>query len=252
MNSTSDQPALRTQREGRVVVFTIGRPAVRNALDPPTLLALASGVEAATSDPLVGAAVLTGEGGECFSSGMDLGAVRSSREAATLAVRRFHASMHPFKRLPMVAAVRGMAIGGGFELMLMCDLAVASEDAAFGLPEVKRGLVPGGGTTLLPTRLPLALALELALTGERIDAHEARRLGLVNRVAPSDQTVREAIDLASAVAAQPPATVARIRQLMWTTVLEGPGASRVVGEALPRTPELEREAAEGMARFLSG
>src|SRR5215469_2497702 len=124
---------------------------------------------------------------------MDLKAVRSSPQEAGRAARRFHSSMDPYQRLPVVAAVCGMAIGGGFEIMLMCDLAVASEDAVFALPEVKRGLVPGGGATLLPARIPLAVALELALTGEPISAHEAHRLGLVSRLARPDQTVQEAI-----------------------------------------------------------
>jgi enoyl-CoA hydratase len=243
--------SLKTAQEGRVVVMTIDRPEVRNALDPPTLIALADGIEDATSDPGIGAAVLTGAGGQCFSSGMDLKAVRSSPEQAGRAVRRFHSSMHPYQRLPVVAAVRGMAIGGGFEIMLMCDLAVASDDAVLGLPEVTRGLVPGGGATLLPARMPLAVALELALTGEPIDAHEARRLGLVNRLAESEDTVQEAIALASIVADQPPATVARINRLMWTTALEGPAASQTAAETLPRTTELQREAAEGIARFLA-
>ena len=243
--------SLKTAQQGRVVIMTIDRPEVRNALDPPTLIALADGVDDATSDAGVGAVVLTGAGGQCFSSGMDLKAVRSSPEEAGQAVKRFHSSMHPYQRLPVVAAVRGMAIGGGFEIMLMCDLAVASDDAVFGLPEVTRGLVPGGGATLLPARIPLAVALELALTGESIDAHEARRLGLVNRLAEPDHTVQEAIALASIVADQPPATVTRINRLMWTTALEGPAASLSAAETLPRTPELQREAAEGIARFLA-
>jgi enoyl-CoA hydratase len=245
------QASLRTAQQGRVVIMTIDRPEVRNALDPPTLIALAVGIEDATSDAGVGAVVLTGAGGQCFSSGMDLKAVRSSPEQAGRAARRFNAAMHPYQRLPVVAAVRGMAIGGGFEITLMCDLTVASDDAVFGLPEVRRGLVPGGGATLLPARIPLALALELALTGEPIDAHEARHLGLVNRLADPENTVQEAIALASILADQPPAALARINRLMWTTALEGPAASLAAAEALPRTPELEREAAEGIARFLA-
>lgn len=102
-----------------------------------------------------------------------------------------------------------------------------------------------------PARIPLAVALGLALTGEPIDAHEGRRLGLVNRLSESDNTVQEAIALASIIADQPPATVARINRLMWTTALEGPAASRTAVESLPRTPELQREAAEGIARFLA-
>jgi enoyl-CoA hydratase len=251
MGRATGRGSLKTAQQGRVVIMTIDRPAVRNALDPPTLIALAGAIDDATSDAGVGAVVLTGAGGQCFSSGMDLSALRSSQEEAGVAVRRFHASMDPYKRLPVVAAVRGMAIGGGFEIMLMCDLAVVSNDAVLGLPEVKRGLVPGGGATLLPARIPLAAALELGLTGEPIDAREARRLGLVNRLSQPENTVQDAIALASIIADQPPATVARISHLMWRTALEGPAASRTAAETLPRTPELQREAAEGIARFLA-
>lgn len=243
--------SVRAEAFGRVLVMTIDRPEVRNALDPPTLHALAETIDEATSDDAIGAAVLTGAGDRCFSSGMDLRSMRSSPELAGPAVRRFNASLHSDTRLPIVAAIRGMAIGGGFEIMLMCDLAVASDDARFGLPEVKRGLVPGGGGTLLPSRIPLGVALEMGLVGEPIDAPQALALGLVNRVISSDRVVDEAMELATRIADNPPATVARIRQLMWTTARDGPVISRTVARALPRTPELAREAADGVARFLS-
>jgi enoyl-CoA hydratase len=243
---------LRIDHVDQVVIFTIDRPEVRNALDPATLWALADAIDAATADDDIRAAVLTGAGSMCFSSGMDLRAVRSDAQAAGQAVRRFHESMRSYTRLPIIAAVRGMAVGGGFELMLQCDLVVAADAAVFGLPEVKRGLVPGGGGLQLPGRVPLAAALEMGLLGEFIDGPRAAALGLVNRVCPDETVLDTAVEFASRLAKNPPATVARIRQLMWTTAMEGPLASEAAAAALPRSPEQAAEAAAGVSRFLGG
>jgi enoyl-CoA hydratase len=243
--------ALESSRIGRVVMLTIDRPEVRNALNPATLFALADAIDAATADEGIGAAVITGAGGECFSSGMDLRALRSDPKGAGDGFRRFDTLMRSHHRLPIVAAVRGVAMGGGFELMLECDLVVAADDARFGLPEVTRGLVPGGGGTLLPARIPLALALEIGLLGDSFDASRAVALGLVNRVCPSENVASEAVALASRIAENPPETVARIRQLMWTTALEGPAMSRTVADSLPQSPGQAMEAAEGVAQFLA-
>jgi enoyl-CoA hydratase len=244
--------SLSIAQTGKVLLLVIDRPAVRNALDPPTLVALADAIDAGTADTTVGAAVITGAGAECFSSGVDLRAVRSGGQEVGAAVHRFHTSIRSPSRLPIVAAVRGMAIGGGFELMLMCDLAVASDDARFGLPEVTRGLVPGGGGTLLPARIPLAVALEIGLLGTPIDASRALSLGLVNRISPTGQVVEDALGLAARLADNPPATLARIRELMWITALEGPAASLAAAAAGPPDERRNAEAAEGMGRFLAG
>jgi enoyl-CoA hydratase/carnithine racemase len=135
---------LRVDRRARVAVFVVDRQEARNALDPGTLQALADAVADASADPGVGAAVLTGAGSACFSAGLDLRSVQAGGAEVRGAVRRFHETMHSPDRMPIVAAVRGMAVGGGFELMLTCDLAVAARESRFALPEVRRGLVPGG------------------------------------------------------------------------------------------------------------
>jgi enoyl-CoA hydratase len=153
-------------------------------------------------------------------------------------------------RLPVVAAVRGMAIGGGFELMLMCDLVVASEDARFGMHEVTRGLVPGGGGATLPARIPLAAALEIGLLGDHIDASRAFSLGLINRLTVSDRVIDEAVGMASRLAEKPRATLARIRELMWITALQGAAAGMEATGQPPADPRLREEAAEGIAKFL--
>ena len=243
--------SLSITQTGKVLLLVIDRPAVRNALDPPTLVALADAIDEGTADAAIGAAVITGTGAECFSSGMDLRAVRSGGEDVGASVQRFHASMRSPSRLPIVAAVRGMAIGGGFELMLMCDLTVASDDACFGLPEVTIGLVPGGGGTLLPARIPLAAALEIGLLGTPIDASRAFSLGLVNRLSPTGRVVDDALGLAARLADKPPATLAKIRELMWITALEGAAASLAAADAGPPDERRKAEAAEGIARFLA-
>ncbi|MHB8467358.1 MAG: enoyl-CoA hydratase/isomerase family protein [Acidimicrobiales bacterium] len=244
--------SLRSTKTGRVMVWVIDRPAVRNALDPPTLFALADAVDTASADATIGAAVITGAGTECFTSGVDLRAVQASGDGVADAVRRFHRSMTAPSRVPIVAAVRGMAVGGGFELMLLCDLVVAAQDARFGLPEVDRGLVPGGGGTLLPARVALAVALELGLLGEAIEAPRALALGLVNRLSPPSRVVGDAIELAGKLAAKPPATLRRIRELMWVTATAGPRAGAEASSERPADPRLRAEAVEGIARFLDG
>lgn len=241
--------SLQRERQGRVEVLTIDRPEVRNALDPDTLHALSDALDELTADDDVGAAVLTGAGPVCFTAGMDLRSVSErSREEVSGAVRRFQTVMRSGERVPLVAAVRGMAVGGGFEIMLLCDLVVASAGARLALPEVKRGLVPGGGGVLLPTRVPLQVALEIALLGQDITAERAQELGLVNRVQPMDEVLPEAVALAEALAAQPPATLARIRELMWLTALQGPAAATAAA-AEPPGARQAAETAAGIAAF---
>jgi enoyl-CoA hydratase len=233
----------------RVAVFVVDRPEVRNAMDPATLEALSDAITAASANPDVGAAVLTGTG-TCFSAGMDLRSVQAGGADVGAAVQRFHQTMRSRDRLPIVAAVRGIAVGGGFELMLMCDLAVAAHDSRFALPEVRRGLVPGGGAMLLPARIPLAAALELALLGDYIPAERALGLGLLNRVVEDELVVDTAVELASQLAERPPATLRRIRHLMSVTALQSAAASTAAAGELGMDERLAAEAAQGMRRFL--
>jgi enoyl-CoA hydratase len=249
---------LRVDRYDRVAVLVIDRPEVRNAVDPATLEALASALDEASADPDAGAAVLTGAGSACFSAGLDLRSVspqgpgRAAAAAAGAAVRRFHEAMRSPDRVPVVAAVRGMAVGGGFELMLQCDLAVAAAGARFALPEARRGMVPGGGALQLPARVPLATALELALLGDYVDAGRMLQLGLLNRVVPDEQVLETAIGLAGELARRPPATVRRIRHLMTVTAVRSAEASAAAMAELGTSEQLRKEMADGMSRFLGG
>ena len=206
--------ALRTEQSGPVLLLTIDRPQVRNALDPDTLDALAVALNGADAQG-VRAIVLTGAGDNCFSSGMDLRALRDLGPVVGPCVRRFNAALDAPGRPPIIAAVRGRAVGGGFEIVLRCDLVVAGNDAYFTLPEVGRGLVPQGGSLdVLPRRLPLPLTSELVLLGARLDAGRAARLGLINRVVPDPYVVSVALELAGRLAGQPPDVVRRTRELL--------------------------------------
>jgi enoyl-CoA hydratase len=232
-----------------VLVLTIDRPEVRNALDPATLDAIAAALTHTAFDDAIGAVVLTGAGHESFSSGMDLRALDHDRPNAARASRAFDVVMRDGDRVPIVAAVAGNAIGGGFEIALRCDLVVAADDVMFGLPEVGRGLVPGGGGTLLPSRISLAVALELGLTAEPITVQRAYDLGLVNRVVPRHDVLATAIEVAARIAANAPGAVAVTRRLMWVTATDGAAAGLTALRDQPASAARDREATEGLAAF---
>src|SRR5438874_7537445 len=204
------EAVLLTDRVDSVLVLTLNRPEARNALSPALINTLSESLKSAADDEGVRAVVITGAGEKAFCAGMDLRAFAEARDAGNAdmgsfdALTWFHKGGFP---KPVVAAVNGPAVAGGFELVLSCDLVVAAEHARFGLAEVKRGLFPAGGGTTLSARIPLAVALELGLTGEAIDAARAQAVGLVNRVVPSDQLMEAAVELASKVAANGPLAV---------------------------------------------
>ena len=149
----------------------------------------------------------------------------------------------------MIAAVNGAAVGGGFELVLSCDLVVAADTARFGLPEVKRGLMAAGGGTLLGTRLPLSLALEVALTGELIDAARAEQWGLVNRVVPAAELLEASLALAAKVAANGPIGIRTTKELVRRAVLDDPKRGWATPEELARVFQSE-DAKEGAQAFI--
>jgi enoyl-CoA hydratase len=150
---------------------------------------------------------------------------------------------------PVIAAVNGAAVGGGLELVLGSDLVVAASHARFGLPEVKRGLFPAGNGTLIGTRIPLALALEMGLTGDLVDAPRAAEMGLVNRVVPAGALMDEALALAGRVAANGPLGVALTKRLMRGAVQQGPAHGRAAPEEAAAVFGSE-DAKEGAAAFM--
>jgi enoyl-CoA hydratase len=199
---------LATQQDGNVLVATMNRPDARNALNPELIGELSAVLQEADGDPGVRAIVLTGAG-RAFCAGMDLKAFAQGGKFDGLVWfnRRGIAT-------PVVAALNGSAMAGGFELLLGCDLVVAAEGAKLGIAEVKRGLFAAGGGTTLADRIPLALALEMGLTGEPVTAMRALEIGLVNRVVPADDVLPEAIALAQQIAANAPLAVAATKKLM--------------------------------------
>jgi enoyl-CoA hydratase len=197
-----------TRRAGHVLVATMNRPEVRNALNPELIDELAAALRGADADPEVRVIVVTGAG-PAFCAGLDLKAfTRGGRFDGLVWFLREGVAT------PAIAAVNGPAMAGGFELLLACDLVVAAEDAKLGIAEVKRGLFAAGGGTTLGDRVPMAVALEMGLTGEPVSAARAREIGLVNRVVPAGQVLDEALALAQQIAANAPLAVGITKKLM--------------------------------------
>ncbi|MFF7868425.1 crotonase/enoyl-CoA hydratase family protein [Streptomyces qaidamensis] len=211
--STPTPSVVRTERIGSTLLMTLDRPEARNAVNAATATALAAALDELEADPALRVGVLTGEGGT-FSAGMDLKAALRG-ESPEVEGRGFGGLTEARPDKPLIAAVEGYAMGGGFELALACDLIVAAEDARFGLPEVKRGLIAaGGGVIRLPQRIPHHLAMEFLLTGEPVDGRRAGALGLANRVTGRGQAVAEALRLAERVAENAPLALAAVKRVV--------------------------------------
>jgi crotonobetainyl-CoA hydratase len=200
------------ERHGHTVLLTMNRPEVRNAVDIDMSIALGDAVEDAEHDPDVWVIVLTGAGDLAFCAGADLKAVaRGESVKPTEGVRAAwgfagFASHHVAK--PTIAAVNGFAVGGGTEIVLACDLAIASRTATFGLPEVRRGIVAAaGGAFRLPDQVPAKIAMEILLTGEPITAARAAEIGLVNAVVAPEDVVPAALRLAERISSNAPLAV---------------------------------------------
>jgi enoyl-CoA hydratase len=209
---------LRVERIDRVALLTLDRPDRLNALSAALTAALADAVADIAADPGVGAVVVTGAG-RAFSAGADieeLDALDGPPDFAAF-VGRMAAANAALQALaqPSVAAVNGVALGGGFELALACDLRVCAERARLGVPEIKLGLLPAaGGTARLTRMLPPAVTKQLLLTGEPLPAAEAHRLGLVNEVVADDRVVERAVELATHLAALPAQALAAAKRLV--------------------------------------
>jgi enoyl-CoA hydratase/carnithine racemase len=195
--------------DGHIAVITLNRPEVRNAVNPELAAAIGWLIKLVEADDDIRVAILTSSNDRVFCAGADLTAISAGRGAGiATADGGFAGFVDAPKDKPWIAAVKGYALAGGGELCLACDMIVASEDAKFGLPEVKRGLFAGaGGVHRLPRALPRNIALELVATGDPLDAQRAYALGLVNRVVPTDEVLAAALDLARAIAVNAPLSV---------------------------------------------
>lgn len=212
-NMRRDADSVRVERYGAVLVITIDRPAVRNAIDRVTSEALARAMDELDADDRLAVGILTGAGGN-FCTGMDLKAFLRG-ERVELPGRGLAGMVQTPPIKPLIAAVEGYALAGGCEIALACDLIVACETAQFGIPEVKRGLIAGsGGLLRLPRRIPPQIAMELALTGDMLAATEARQWGLVNRLVPAGQALAAALALAERIAANGPMAVRVAKQVV--------------------------------------
>ena len=240
--------AVLTECSDGIAVITINRPKARNAVNGEVARGLAAAVEEFDASADVRVLILTGAGGT-FSAGMDLKGFLAG-ESPNVEGRGFGGIAERPPAKPVIAAVEGYALAGGFELALSCDLIVASETAKFGLPEVRRGLVAAaGGLLRLPRRVPYHLAMEIALTGEHFTAARLHQAGLVSRVTGAGQAVAGARELAAQVAQGAPLALAATKRV----IVES--ADWDSGEAFARQGEVIRpvftsaDAMEGAAAF---
>ena len=246
-----DEPVLLTETLGHLKLLRLNRPAKANALNVALSEALGRALIEAEAHDGTRCVVITGNGDKAFCAGMDLADFASGSSTASdpegfAAFRRF---MRGGAEVPTIAAVNASAVAGGFELVLGCDMAVASAGARFGAPEAKRGLFAAGGGVFLGSRIPLAIALELNLTGELIGAARAYELGLLNRVTAPADVLPEALRLAEAIAANGPLAVRAAREIVRASEADLERAQRLWEEWQPKVFG-SSDAIEGATAFV--
>ena len=232
--------AVLVERDGHVMIVTLNRPEARNAVNRELAELLGEAIEEAERDPEVRAVVLTGAGGQAFCAGADLKAVARGEDIGVPGREAWGFAgfvTHPVST-PTVAAVTGVALGGGTELSLACDLVVAGRSSRFGLPEVTRGIIAGaGGLVRLPAQLPRKVAMRMIVTGEPIDAGTAHRWGLVNEVVDDDAVLPTAVALAQRIAANAPLAVQASKRV----------AAGITGGSVPAEDDAWARNAEAIA-----
>jgi len=208
-----DNPEVLTERRGSVLLITLNRPQVRNAVNAALAAGVAGALDELDADEGLSAGVLTGAGG-FFCAGMDLGAFVKG-ESAWFGDRGFAGITQRASRKPLIAAIEGFAVAGGMEIALSCDLIVAAKGAKMGIPEAKRSLVAAGGALLrMPRRMPYHVVMELALTGDVLPAERFHDFGLVNRIAEPGTAVDTALELAASLAKNGPLALIATKRIL--------------------------------------
>jgi enoyl-CoA hydratase/carnithine racemase len=242
-----------TEQVGRVAVVEMNRPEVRNAIDEAITAELDSAFDEMEKNDSVWAMVLTGAGDRAFCAGADLKAMSARDRSASRPTRAtgFAGITQRAFVKPLVAAVNGVAMGGGFEIALCCDLVVAEEHAVFGLPEVKRGIVAAaGGIARLSQRIPLAQALEIAMMGDPISAPRAAQLGLVNEVVPIGESRERAIAIAARICENAPLAVRLTKRVLRAAVTQNEQELFAIQAAGAKAMMASEDAREGPLAFV--
>jgi enoyl-CoA hydratase len=209
----SDSEAVLTERRENVLLITIDRPEVRNAVNAAVAEGIARALDQLDGDDALSVGILTGAGGY-FCAGMDLGAFVKG-ESPWFGDRGFAGIAQRASRKPLIAAIEGFAVAGGMEIALACDLIVAAKGAKLGIPEAKRSLVAAGGALLrLPRRMPYHVVMELALTGDPLPAERFHEFGVVNRIAEPGGAVDAALELAASVAKNAPLALIASKRIL--------------------------------------
>ncbi len=248
MSDDTGSAAVVTERRDRILVVTLNRPDQRNAVNAAVANGIAAALDELDGDAELSIGVITGAG-KGFCSGMDLKAFVAG-ESPVVEGRGFAGITQRASAKPLIAAVEGFAVAGGLEVALSCDLIVASQGARLGIPEVKRSLVAaGGGLLRLPRMLPRNVAMEMALTGDFIDAERAHALGLVNRLSEPGGALDAAVELAGTIAANGPLALAATKRILVESVDWPDGEFFARQEAIAAPVRDSQDAREGATAF---
>lgn len=245
-------PVLLEIVDGSIAVVRLNRPLVRNAVNASLARTMDEIIRHVEDDEAVRVAIISGVGDRAFCAGADLKEVADGRLDATFTdAGGFAGFVNAPRQKPWIAAVNGFALAGGFEIVLACDLVVASENASFGLPEVKRGLIASaGGLYRLPRTVPRAVALELILTGGLLDAPKAAELGLVNRIVAPDLVLEEALKLARLICENAPLAIRESLAIARAAARTEDPKLRAWGDEAQRTLSATADYREGSRAFV--